>query len=291
MIPPTNLCTHDTLSQVYQLCSGHSIMEDDNLLLVTQNALRLFKTHMTTQPQPNIEVTPLKDRMQRAVTLTYDDGRKFRILVYTMTGKDSIDAEIIMTTKVEQRSLGESVVKFPLPLYKNAKTRELHDYFMQKSDQKKQPPPGYSDLIAGIKDLYLPTVTFLELFKDWMHTISVEVTEESQYKMNIECEKNIGLFFLYNPRYITITYTNQKIQTIQFTTGKNGLAKNINVGLYELKLRISNYLNENKWTKFSAQYEAQYKRLVDLIDRPTPCGFNRSIQPGNRLEAGQSFRL
>ena len=153
MIPPTNLCTHDTLSQVYQLCSGHSIMEDDNLLLVTQNALRLFNTHMTTQPQPNIEEIPLKDRMQRSVTLTYN-GRQFIIIVYTMTGKNSIDAEIIMTTKVEQRSLGESVVKFPLPLYKNAKTRELHDYFTQKSDQNPQgrlggPQVDWRDIIPA----------------------------------------------------------------------------------------------------------------------------------------------
>ncbi len=125
------------------------------LLNVTQNALRLFETRMPpgATPYPKAIPVPLKDGTQTAVTLRHGD-RQFRIVAYAMTPPrdNAIYADIIMSTTVVQHSLGESVVKFPLLLYKNAKERILHSYFTQQSTENEAVPPDLANLIAGIAD-------------------------------------------------------------------------------------------------------------------------------------------
>jgi hypothetical protein len=78
-----------------------------------------------------------------------------------------------------------------------------------------------------------------------------------------------------HPRYITLAYDDQAKKTILFTTGKLPLAKKVIVVFDQLKEKIPKYLNDSKWTEFSARYEAQHQRLVSLIeshDRPMAVG-------------------
>jgi hypothetical protein len=110
---------------------------------------------------------PFKDRTQVAVTLRHGK-RQFSIVVYAMTPprEGFIHADIIMSTTVEQRHLGESVVKFSLLLYKDADKRTIHRYFTQQPTQNEAASVDSANIMQEIAELWLPTVVYLETLTD-----------------------------------------------------------------------------------------------------------------------------